>query len=41
MKKIENTCLVCNGTGWIWSLTIPGKRRQCNACKGTGQIQHE
>ena len=40
MKEITNECLVCKGTGWIWSTKISGKRWQCNNCKGTGQINY-
>jgi len=30
-------CPTCKGTGWIWSIEIPGLRKRCECCGGTGQ----
>ena len=30
-------CPECKGTGWIYSTEIPGLRRRCKTCNGTGQ----
>lgn len=38
MQKINPECPICNGTGWIWSTTIVGKRYLCYNCNGTGEI---
>ena len=38
---IEETteCPLCKGTGWIWSTKIPGLRKRCKECDGTGNME--
>ena len=34
----KNTeCPTCKGAGWCWSTEIPGRRRRCEDCDGTGE----
>lgn len=35
--KVMPECLACRGTGWVWSTEIPGLRKRCDDCRGTGQ----
>jgi len=35
--EIMSECPTCKGTGWIWSIEIPGLRKRCECCGGTGQ----
>ena len=42
MKKptnMETECPICKGTGYIWSSEMPGLRKRCDNCDGSGSME--